>query len=182
MDQEDTALFRIHTKSSENKKENARVFNAKVARFDPFLCSGDGIVKSLFQITNPDGKEVFQEQLTIGASPREYRANIDVRGVYEVCLKVSGGKTPVRTVVDIEYRSRSGKSKADPSKHLNKEDLPTLEDQLKTVEDSVVDIGREIDFARRQETQLRESAGSYSGLIDAPLSPTEMLYFSLRLS
>jgi hypothetical protein len=69
------------------------------------------------------------------------------------------GTAPVLTSVEIEYSSRSGKSKTDPSKPLNQEDLPTLEDKLKQVEDALIEIGKEIDFARRQEVLLKEAGG-----------------------
>jgi hypothetical protein len=62
-------------------------------------------------------------------------------------------------MLDIDYKSRSGRAKSDPSKPLNKEDIPSLEEQLKTAEEILQDLGREIDFARRQELILKEAGG-----------------------
>jgi len=46
---------------------------------------------------------------------------------------------------------------ADPSKKVAAEELPQLEVQLKLAEDALNQISNEIDFARRQESLLREA-------------------------
>jgi len=57
---------------------------------------------------------------------------------------------------NVDYRNRG----ADPSKKVSKTELPTLESQLKAAEDSLSEIAKEIDFARRQEVALREAGGN----------------------
>ncbi len=47
----------------------------------------------------------------------------------------------------------------DPSKRVNKEAIPTLESELLAAEESLNDISREIEFARKQELLLKEATG-----------------------
>ncbi len=61
--------------------------------------------------------------------------------------------------MEVDFKSRSGRVRSDPSKAVSKDDLSSLETKLKEVEDSLADIGREIDFARRQELLLKEAGG-----------------------
>ena len=49
---------------------------------------------------------------------------------------------------------------ADPSKKLGKDEIPTLESQLKAAEDTLSEISKEIDFTRRQEVLLRQAGGN----------------------
>jgi hypothetical protein len=70
------------------------------------------------------------------------------------------GKAPVRVFVDLDFKSRSGRGKNSASKKVPSDYIPTLEDQLKVAEETLMDIGREIDFARRQETLLRQAGGT----------------------
>jgi 2-phosphoglycerate kinase len=70
---------------------------------------------------------------------------IDVDDVYRVSFNV-------------DYRNRRG----DPSKKVGKDEIPTLESALKAAEDSLSEIAKEIDFARRQEVLLRDAGGVQS--------------------
>ena len=49
----------------------------------------------------------------------------------------------------------------DPSKRVDKEAIPTLETELLAAEESLNDISREIEFARKQELLLKEATGVY---------------------
>jgi hypothetical protein len=62
--------------------------------------------------------------------------------------------------VTIEFKSRSGKQKSgSQQREFSKEDFTYLEDKLKSAEDTLSDIAKEIDFARRQELLLKEAGG-----------------------
>jgi hypothetical protein len=63
-----------------------------------------------------------------------------------------------RVSFSIDYRNKRG----DPSKKVGKEEIPTLESALKAAEDSLSEIAKEIDFARRQEVLLREAGGMFA--------------------
>ena len=47
----------------------------------------------------------------------------------------------------------------DPSKRVDREAIPTLESELLAAEESLNDISREIEFARKQELLLKEATG-----------------------
>jgi hypothetical protein len=59
--------------------------------------------------------------------------------------------------LDTSLNSNRG---ADPSKKLGKDEIPTLESQLKAAEDTLSEISKEIDFTRRQEVLLRQAGGN----------------------
>lgn len=62
--------------------------------------------------------------------------------------------------INIDFKSRSGKQKSGGQpRQFTKEDLSSLEDKLKSVEETLSDISKEIDFARRQELLLKEAGG-----------------------
>ena len=65
----------------------------------------------------------------------------------------------MRSLVELDFKSRSGRSKADPSKRVAAEDIPTLEDELQMADETLTDIAREIEFARREELLLRQAGG-----------------------
>jgi hypothetical protein len=71
---------------------------------------------------------------------------------------ISIGETPVRVFFGVDFKSRKGGF--DPSKKIEKEDIPTLEAQLKAAEETLTDVSREIEFARVQEAELREATGT----------------------
>jgi hypothetical protein len=70
------------------------------------------------------------------------------------------GKSTVRALVDLDFKSRSGRGKPDPSKRLAPEDIPSLEEELSSAEETLKDIAREIEFARREELLLRDAGGN----------------------
>ena len=70
------------------------------------------------------------------------------------------GKSTVRALVDLDFKSRSGRGKPDPSKRLAPEDIPSLEEELSFAEETLKDIAREIEFARREELLLRDAGGT----------------------
>jgi hypothetical protein len=76
---------------------------------------------------------------------------------------VTIGSSSARVLVDIDFKSRSGQMKtSDASKRVPADYIPTLEDQLKSAEETLINIGKEIDFARRQEVMLRQAGGKIS--------------------
>ena len=54
----------------------------------------------------------------------------------------------------------------DPSKRVGKDEIPSLESELLAAEESLSDISREIEFARKQEILLTEAAGMLFSIID----------------
>jgi len=56
----------------------------------------------------------------------------------------------------VEFKSRSAQA-IESARKVGKEQLPSLQLQLKSAEDSLMEVSREIDFARRQEALLREA-------------------------
>ena len=81
--------------------------------------------------------------------------------MYDVCFTVDDAKSSVRVFLDIDFKSRSEieKRKSLISKKLYPEYIPTLEDELKAIEDMLSNVGNEIEFARRQEVILRQAGG-----------------------
>ena len=71
--------------------------------------------------------------------------------------------TNARVFVDVEFKSRSELEKKNSliSKKLASEYIPTLEDELKSIEDILSNVGNEIEFARRQELVLKQAGGNY---------------------
>jgi hypothetical protein len=65
------------------------------------------------------------------------------------------GDTPARVSFDILFKDRQ----VDELKRLSKQNVPTLEYQLKIAEESMQEIIYEIDYAKRQEVLLREAGG-----------------------
>jgi hypothetical protein len=63
----------------------------------------------------------------------------------------------VRVYFGVDFKSRKGGF--DPSKKIDKENIPTLEAQLKAAEETLSDVSTEIEFARTQELLLREASG-----------------------
>ena len=67
-------------------------------------------------------------------------------------------------MLDIDFKARNPRGKFDASKKVPTDYIPTLEDQLQRAEESLSNIAKEIEFARRQEILLRQT----SGIIQSP--------------
>ena len=67
-----------------------------------------------------------------------------------------------RMSFNVDYKNRG----VDPSKKIAKNDIPSLESALKAAEDSLSEIAKEIDFARRQEVLLRIAGEATSSRIE----------------
>lgn len=65
----------------------------------------------------------------------------------------------------IEFKTIRAHGGLDPSKKVGKEEIPTLESELLAAEESLNDISREIEFARKQEILLTEATGISSKII-----------------
>jgi emp24/gp25L/p24 family/GOLD len=75
---------------------------------------------------------------------------------------------PVRVYfgVDAKPKKAGGKTRADPSKRVGKDEIPTLESELLAAEEILNDISNEIEFARKQEIVLKEIADSTASRIE----------------
>ena len=75
---------------------------------------------------------------------KEYKQNIETRGVYDICFNLAQGKSSTRVFVDIDFKARSdrGKNNRLISKKLAAEYIPTLEDELNAAEEVLANIGR----------------------------------------
>ena len=73
----------------------------------------------------------------------------------------------VRVLLDIDFKARTDLEKRNSliSKKLSAEYIPTLEDELKLVEEILANVAREIEFARRQELILKQAGGMYTILL-----------------
>lgn len=147
LDQEDIAFF---TMSSKPKHE----------------ANADTSVKAITaSLQNPDDTIVFESSLVTSEPPLEKKQIIYDRGVYKLCFSTKGAKHSdniFRVSFSIDYRNRG----ADPSKKVGKDEIPSLESQLKAAEDSLSEIVKEIDFARRQEVLLRTAGETTSSRIE----------------
>jgi len=140
LDEEDVALFALSATSTHAVKaqEVKQVLTAS--------------------LTDPEGGSILSnEKVVIGARPRELRESIDLRGVYKLCFELQGGKTPVRVFFHVDFKSKNAPGSLEAVGKVGKEDLPTLESQLKAAEMSLSDISREIEFAKREEVLLKEA-------------------------
>ena len=130
----------------------------------------------LATISDPEGTTLWSEELKVN-NKKEYKTTvIEVRGVYELCFEVTGHSS-IRVTFNVDFKNKGNiyalllyillllfiiifiatRQYADPSKKVAAEELPQLEVQLKLAEDALNQISNEIDFARRQESLLREA-------------------------
>lgn len=70
------------------------------------------------------------------------------------------GDTPVSVSFGIDFKSKRARLGSDPSKKVVKEEIPSLESELLAAEESLNDISREIEFARKQEVLLTQATGA----------------------
>lgn len=140
LDEEDTAMFAISAASVH------RV--ATPAEKQSLLAT----------ITDPEGGTIISnEKIAIGARAREIREKISIRGVYELCFELQGGKTPVRAFFHVDFKAQNATGSLDAVRHVGKDDIPSLETHLKAAEASLSQISNEIEFARDQELALKEA-------------------------
>jgi len=109
-------------------------------------------------VTDPEEEYVLQEKISIGAKLKEISHKIETRGLYEMCFELHGGKAPVRIFFHTQYR-------ADSSRKVKEDELPTLEKQLQEVQAKIDEISREIEHTRRQEMTLKEAGETISSRI-----------------
>ncbi len=75
-----------------------------------------------------------------------------------ISLSLQLGKYPVRIFFHVDFKSRSAAA-AEAIRQIRKDDLPSLELQLRQAEELLTEVVKEEDFARRQETQLKAAGG-----------------------
>ena len=69
------------------------------------------------------------------------------------------GDTPVTVNFGIDIKSNRARQGVDPSKRVGKDEIPSLETELLAAEESLNDISKEIEFARKQEILLTKATG-----------------------
>jgi hypothetical protein len=114
--------------------------------------------KVALTVTDPEEEYLLQEIISIGAKLKESNHQIESRGLYELCFALHGGKTPVRIFFHVEYR-------ADSSRKVKEDELPTLERQLLEVQTKIDEISKEIEHTRKQEMSLKEAGETISSRI-----------------
>jgi len=65
----------------------------------------------------------------------------------------------VRAFIHVDSKSRAVQA-MESARKIGKSDLSSLDIELKKAEDLLLEISKEIDFSRRQEILLRETAGT----------------------
>lgn len=68
------------------------------------------------------------------------------------------GKTPVRVFFHVDYKALSEDGK-DLSRQVSKDEVPTLQAELQSIERKIKEISLEIDHAKRQEAALNDANG-----------------------
>jgi hypothetical protein len=69
------------------------------------------------------------------------------------------GDTPVTVNFGIDIKSNRARLGEDPSKRVGKDSIPSLETELLAAEESLNDISKEIEYARKQEILLTKATG-----------------------
>jgi hypothetical protein len=138
----------------------------------------------------------------IGSRPKEFQRTITERGVYYICFDLPESpstinntlvlscyiltfcfiylvKETIRAFFHVDAKSRAAQAMEQAQK-LGKSDLSALEIQLKSAEDLLNEISKEIDFSRRQEMILVEANGkpdtSQTQSLDLSLTPCFTLF------
>lgn len=144
--------------SQELDNEDTATFTVSATRG-----TGDGDLSAT--IKSPDGAVLKKLDLSISGDAKEFSYNANSRGAHSICFAVSGpGVGSVKATFNIDFRSRTifgGKI----STKVNKDEIPTVEAQLLMAEESIADISTEIEYARRQEIELKTSGETISDRI-----------------
>ena len=185
LDTEDQALFTFGVMHSGEESNN----------YQKHPGSGGDVgnpnsVQVYASITDPTGLTVLsREKVIIGARPKEVTlSSVENRGVHKLCFDLQDssalklGQVGPRVFFFIDFKSRTSRGKLDkiPNK-VGKEDLPTIELHLKSAEESLHDISKEIEFAQDQELLLKEGVQTANDRIRwfGYLSMTVLLLTSL---
>eukprot|EP01033_Poteriospumella_lacustris_P008837 gene8837-6364_t len=116
----------------------------------------DAKQKLTLKITDPDEEDIYFEKIPFTNKRVEFLYKVQQRGVYELCFELHDGKTPVRVFFHVDYKVLSEDGK-DLSRQLSKDDVPSLQSELQSIERKIKEISLEIDHAKRQETFLNEA-------------------------
>jgi hypothetical protein len=150
LDDEDSALFQLRNLGSNTKRD---------------------IVGATLQ--DPDG-EVLKEGMLKPGQSLELKLNVEKSGLYEICFTKEGGgmfdssdKVATRVSFLVDYKSRGllgskhgmghGFGGLDPSTKVEKDELPALESMLLEAEESLTQISKELEYARKQELSLLQA-------------------------
>lgn len=118
LDQEDAATFTVVATLKEKEKNKKYV--------NPFDREQIHVT-----VSDPNEKALVDEDIGVGAPARDIRMNVETNGVHNICFERGSGDKPMRVVFNIESKTRTNRNGADPSKKIGKEDVPTLENELK---------------------------------------------------
>jgi len=119
LDQEDAATFTVVANHKEKEKGKKKYVN-------PFDREQIHVT-----VSDPNEKALVDEDVGIGAPARDIRMNVETNGVHNICFERGAGDKPMRVIFNIESKTRTNRNGADPSKKIGKEDVPTLENELK---------------------------------------------------
>ena len=109
----------------------------------------------LCQITDPDEEDLFYEKLPITSKKQEFLHKVEQRGVYEMCFELHEGRSPVRVFFHVDYKPLSEEGK-DTSRQVNKDEVPSLQNDLQLIERKIKEVSAEIEHAKRQEAYLNK--------------------------
>lgn len=118
--------------------------------------------KLIASIRDPDDNKLFEERIIIGSRPKEFLHDVEESGVYNCCFELESGPETVRLMFHIDFKSHEMES----TLKVGKDDIPSLDVQLKAAEEALSEISKEIEFAREQELALREAGDSMTTRIN----------------
>lgn len=104
---------------------------------------------------------MFFDKLPINNKVKEFTYKLNQRGLYEMCFELHDGKTPVRVFFHVNYKPLNADG-SDSSRVVNKDEVPTLQQDLQLIERKLKDISIEIEHAKRQESYLNTATGKIS--------------------
>ena len=120
-------------------------------------------------IQDPEGTYLLSnEKVPIGAPrPKEYKMpSISKRGVYDLCFELTGGNTPIRAYFHVDFKSRNSPGALDSSStQLEHKEVPAVQQKLMHAEHLLEVIQQEINYAKDQEKNLKESGKNMSDKI-----------------
>jgi hypothetical protein len=162
LDEEDEATFTLKTPQIGEGESSGDTSNTKPVIFA--------------QVKDPDGLVVEAKKLS-DDQVIDFYMKVNKRGVFDMCFENIGASGhPTRVAFSVAYKNRrsgSGRLRfkadggaGDPSKKVTREEIPVLEEMLEDAEGTLSHLSKEIDFARRQETELLRAGDFASSRIE----------------
>ena len=158
LDEEDMAVF---TFGADHVNDGTYDSNVIAAHKD--------IQKITASIEDPKGNYLVENEVLLINSKRPIEKVVhhtQTRGVFHVCFTLFGGEIPVRSSFHIEFQSKDAKTKLKTSSSkIEKDEVPVAEAKLQLAEDTLHVIQKEIEYAKLQETALKDSSEAVSDRI-----------------